>query len=492
MKTFLCLVSLGVAVVGLLQTPASAQYGPSGYPTYMDGGAQTSMAPFQTRVPFGWPGNVWVEANVADQGLGYNGSYMTVGGKSRLFEDFLGGRWVSQLQGNVSLESGGFFSNMGVERVFTVEAAETDVFVGVWWDYDSDQQGTYAHTFNQLAISGGFKSELFDLYGNGYLPSGKRNYTQGDITGNTVFLNNSIVTQAGIDSALEGFDVHVEGRPADWGYLNTSIDLGAYVYGSEVVDTFSGISAGVGIQTLQGMAINLTVNHDNRFDTTGVVQFAWQFGARGARTEYSPLGRDLEPTRRNDHVVRYQRDLLLALDPDTGTSYVVFHVDNTAAPGGDGSFERPFQTLAQAQAASGPQNIIYVHQGDGTTTGMNNGIALKDGQLFLGDGIVHTIPELRLGTFDIFNVVNGLQPEITNVAGNGITLASGNTVRNFDINGAGSAMANGIIGTGTFANPLVNGIIEDVTIRGNPILNGIDLNFISGDWSFSQHHQHSG
>ena len=273
MKTFLSLVSLGVAaVVGLLQTPASGQqYLANGYPAYAQGGQQASVAPFQSRVPVGWPGNIWVEANVADRGLGYSGSYMTVGGKSRLFEDFLGGRYVSQVQGNLSLESGGFFSNVGLERVFTVEAAETDVFFGVWWDYDSDQQGAFAHTFNQIALSGGFKSQLFDLYGNGYLPSGTTNYTQGDITGNTVFLNNSIVTQAGIDSALEGFDVHVEGRPPALGFMNGYVDLGAYVYSSDTVDTFSGISAGMGFQTLRGLALSFTVNHDNRFDTTGVV-----------------------------------------------------------------------------------------------------------------------------------------------------------------------------------------------------------------------------
>ena len=127
MKTFLSLFSLGVAIVGLVSAPVAAQSAPQGYPSLKQGGEATA-APFQTQVPVGWPGNVWIEGNLADRGLGYKGSYMTVGGKSRLFEDFLGGRWVSQVQGNMALESGSFFSNVGLERVFTVEAANSDVF----------------------------------------------------------------------------------------------------------------------------------------------------------------------------------------------------------------------------------------------------------------------------------------------------------------------------------------------------------------------------
>ena len=115
MKTFLSLFSLGVAIVGLMQAPAAAQYAAQGYPAYTQGG-EAAAAPFQTKVPVAWPGNVWIEGNLADRGLGYNGSYMSVGGKSRLFEDFLGGRWVSQVQGNMSLDNGGFFSNIGLDQ----------------------------------------------------------------------------------------------------------------------------------------------------------------------------------------------------------------------------------------------------------------------------------------------------------------------------------------------------------------------------------------
>lgn len=484
MRTFLTLLSLGIAVIGLTPSQARGQMAGDPINGYVQGGQPAGVAPFQTRLPGLWPGNVWLEANLADNGLGYSGAYMSLGAKTRLFEDWFDGRWVLQTQGNLSLDRGGFFSNVGLERNFTIDAVGSDIYLGAWYDYDDDQQGDFGHTYHQLGISGGVRSKYWDLIGNAYLPSGETSHFLGDPTGSTVFFRNSIVTQLGFDSALEGFDANVVMRPEILAFVNGNIGFGGYAYQSDAVDMFGGISGRVGIQTLRGLLTSIQVNHDERFDTTAVLQVGWIFGARGSRTEYSPVGRDLEPTLRNDHIVRTQQELLLAIDPDNNDPYVVFHVDNTAAPGGDGSFERPFQTLAQAQAASGQQNIIYVHQGDGTTTGMDQGIALKNGQLLLGDGIVHRIPVVG-GTFDIFNDLSGGRPVITNTAGNAVTLASDNTVRNFDIDGGAGGMANGIFGDGG-AGTLTDGIIEDVRIFGNPIIDGISLTNISGDWRFAR------
>lgn len=481
MRTFLTLLSLGIAVFGLLPAPAMGQMVGDPLGGYVQGGQPQAASAFQTRLPVGWPGNVWFEANLADNGLGYDGSYMTLGGKSRLFEDWFDGRWMLEAQGHLSLDRGGFFSNVGIERAFTIDAAGSDVYFSTWFDHDSDQATNFSHSFNQLGLSAGIRSRMYDIYANGYLPSGNTNFAQGDPTGQTVFFQHGIVTQAGIDSALQGFDAHVKVRPEALAFLNGYVDVGTYAYQSDLVDTFAGGSAKIGIQTLRGMVTSIQLNHDNQFQTTGVLQFGWVFGARGSRTEYSPVGRDLEATNRNDHIVRVQRGIEVALDPDTGQPYVVFHVDNTAAAGGDGSFERPFRTLAEAQAASPQQAIIYVHQGNGTTLGMANGIVLKTGQLFLGDGIVHNIPVVG-GTFNIFNNTNGLAPVITNTGGDAVTLASDNTVRNFTIDGSAGGMTNGIRGTGG----LTDGIIEDVTILGTPILNGISLDGINGDWRFAR------
>ncbi len=442
--------------------------------------------PAQAELWSAMPGRIWVEYSMADQGLGYDGSYATIGGKTRLFDDFFDGRWLMEGQGHISTESGGFFSNIGIERVFSLQSAGADVVVGGWFDYDSDQQGSFAHTYSQVAVNAAIKTHNWDLVGNGYFPVGTTDFSQGDATGEDCFFNNSIVLQAGIDSALQGFDAIVRCRPQALGMVNGAVELGGYAYGSDAVDDFGGVRARVGVQVLSGMTIVAEINHDNRFDITGVLQFGWQFGVNARGSEYAGLGRDLEPTIRNDHVIRYQQDLILAIDPDTGAPYDVFHVDNLAdAALGNGTVETPFATLAEAEAASGPDDVVFVREGDGTTRNYDTGIVLEDGQLLLGDGVRHLIPIQNGQLFQLCNDLDGLRPRLSNDGGNVVTLADRNTVRGIIIEGNGLAV-NGISGNAFPAGPpITDGIIEDNTIS-DVILNGILLDTIAGDWRFAR------
>lgn len=465
-----------------LQAVAQAQYDQP-YQPGMDSG---QAMPFQTELWSATPGRLWAEFSLADRGLGYSGSYATIGGKTRLWDDFLDGRWLFEGQGHVSLDSGGFFGNAGIERVFSVTNAGSDVVVGGWFDYDSDQQGTFAHTFTQFSANAAIKTQRWDLVGNGYFPVGTTDHTQGDPTGVNCFFRNSIVLRPGIDSALRGFDALLRYRPAALGLVNGTLELGGYQYGSDLIDDFGGVRVRMGIQLLRGMMISGEVNHDNRFDTTSVVQIGWQFGMNARGSEYAGLGRDLEPTIRNDHIVRFQQDVVLAIDPDTGAPYNVFHVDNTADAGfANGTAETPFTALAQAELASGADDIIFVREGDGTDRNYDTGIVLKDGQLLLGDGVRHLIPIQNGQIFQLCNDLDGLRPRLSNDGGNVVTLANRNTVRGVIIEGNGLAV-NGISGNAFPAGPpITDGVIEDTTITG-PILNGILLDTIAGDWQFAR------
>jgi hypothetical protein len=61
------------------------------------------------------PGYLYYGVNGADRGLGYIGSYMTLGGFVPLAEDDLGGVWNADLRSHLSV-NGGFFSNVGAVR----------------------------------------------------------------------------------------------------------------------------------------------------------------------------------------------------------------------------------------------------------------------------------------------------------------------------------------------------------------------------------------
>jgi hypothetical protein len=472
----------GLSLLGLLfsGTVSGQQIG-DGY--FQPAGVQ----PMMTDLNVGWPGRVWASASIADRGLGYHGSYFTLGAKTHVGQDILDGRWLLEARGHVGLESGGFFGNLGLERVFTLASAGADISTGFWVDYDNDLQGDFAHAMKAAGISGSIETREWAFHANGYFPIMTSDFAQGDPTGQNCFLLHSIVLQPGIDSALKGFDTLLQAKPEVLAQVNGTIGVGAYGYGSDLVDFFGGVRGRVGMQTQGGLILSAEINHDERFDITGVVQAGWLFGAGARGTEYGLLGNDLEPTLRNDHIVRFQQDLVLAIDPDTGLPYNVFHVDNTADPGlANGTAETPFTTLAAAEGASGADDIIFVREGDGTVRNMDQGITLKTGQLLLGDGVRHIIP-LQGGTnFILCNNIDGILPRITNRVGNAVTLADRNTVRGFIIDGTDSVMINGIFGQGTAIDPITDGTIEDVVITGNPVLNGIFLRDIAGDWTFSR------
>ena len=430
------------------------------------------------------PGRVWMEANLGD-GLGYEGSYFTLGAKTHLADDFLDGHWLLETQGHMS-ENGGFFSNVGLERVFSLKDHGADLTLGGWIDYDGDEYGGFGHSYWQGAVNGSVRTDRWDVVANGYLPLGDTVYTQGSLDGIS-FFQNGIALQAGLDTALQGYDVTFRARPLKVAHLNGFFDLGAYGYESDAVRYFTGARARTGLQLKSGWRISGEINRDDVFEWTGVLQVAYVWGANDRGT-YSGLGNDLDPTLRNDHIVRFQQDLVLAVDPDTGAAYNVIHVDNTAAAGGDGTNENRFATLAQAQGVAATDDIVFVHRGDGTTTGYDTGFVMSDRQYFLGDGVAHIIPVVGGGGFiQLPNTVDGLRPVITNLTGPAITINGSDTVvRGFvaDGSGPGTAMSYGIYSDGLII-PHENYTIEDFDVNDADV-DGIHIRNASGNISMAR------
>ena len=280
MKNRLSLIGLVFAMT-VMSLDASAQDQLFGG---FDGANQAAAFPSiqgDLRTPFSVPGRIWIGGKYADQGLGYNGSYATIGTKTRLFEDFLDGRWLFEGRAHVS-ENGGFFGNAGVERIFTLLSAGADLSLGAWYDYDDDQNDlSFGESFHQWGVSGQIKTRRWDLIANGYFPFSTTDTTLGDPTGAQSFFRNRIVLQAGLDSALEGFDVTFRFRPRQLAFVNGAIDLGGYGYQSELVDDFGGGRARLRFQMLRGWIFNGELNYDDRFNLSGFVGLTWVWGGGG-------------------------------------------------------------------------------------------------------------------------------------------------------------------------------------------------------------------
>ena len=80
-----------------------------------------------------------------------------------------------------------------------------------------------------------------------------------------------------------------------------------------------------------------------------------------------------------------------------------------------------------------PGDFIYVFKGDGTNTGQNAGITLKANQTLLSEKY-----DLVVGGHTLATGTPADRPQIGNSAGAGVTLASGDTVKGFDVSGIGA------------------------------------------------------
>lgn len=494
MKIFSPLICITLAFMGILASKARSQdvYQPGANISQQ---GQSSFVPFHAYIPTIMPGRFWVGTRLAESGVGYSGPYTTLGGKARLGEDHFDGRWVGEAQGHISLETGGLFGNIGVERIITIDAAESDVMFGLWYDHDADIPDDFGHSFHRIAMSLGVKKASHDIYGNGYLPIGTTDHLVGDPDNQYPFAYHGLIIQPGIDSALRGFDFQVRSRPDILSFANGYVEAGFYGFESDLVDQFYGGRIRTGMQALRGGRIDVELNLDERFDFTGFVNFSWVFGAGGAGSESFGQGRDLERTVREDHINKFHQEPLLAYNPKTSAPYNVYHVDNTAPDGGNGTFEAPFNSLAAAEAGSIPDSIVFVHRGDGTTTGMSTGFVMQPGQYLLGQGVVQTVPLGTGGSYTFRPGPLGLTPTVTGTGGAAITMNTCNTIRGFTIDrDASPSMTHGIVGIGTALAPLEPGVIENVTITGQgpgPLPNpqsgssGIFLDHITGTWTFN-------
>ncbi len=110
-------------------------------------------------------------------------------------------------------------------------------------------------------------------------------------------------------------------------------------------------------------------------------------------------------------------------------SELVWYVDNSVLATGDGRSSLPFKSLTEAETASVAGDVIFVFEGNGTSSDMNAGIVLKDNQRLLGETAGLTLAGQQV----IAVPATPRSPTLTNTAGDGITLASNSIVRGLTV-----------------------------------------------------------
>jgi hypothetical protein len=166
---------------------------------------------------------------------------------------------------------------------------------------------------------------------------------------------------------------------------------------------------------------------------------------------------------------------------DTGrvtitASGCVWYVSNNAA-GNAGTSSAPFDTLAQADTATPAGDVIFVFDGDGTTTGYATGVDLAANQRLIGEAVDLVVAGVTLNTG-----VPANRPTITDNNADVVVLDDGNTVTGVDIDpqGTGGGIASG---TGD-----VGGTITDVRIVDNAVAGtqpGLEFDGTTGTFNIS-------
>ena len=150
---------------------------------------------------------------------------------------------------------------------------------------------------------------------------------------------------------------------------------------------------------------------------------------------------------------------------------VVWFVDNSAVAVGDGRQATPFQTLAEAEAATGPGAIIRVRRGDSGTTPYAGGITLQSQQQLIGGGV-----DLVVGTTTV-ETADG-DAVITNAGGHVVTLASDDHVEGVELQPVASA---GLYRTGALGTTTIDATTIAINGAGS---DGIFLDNTAGALSF--------
>jgi hypothetical protein len=459
-------------------TPGGANVVPSGGDISMSSGSMSNGAPssmYSSGAAYNPTLGAHIRATYTTQSYGQEAGQLSLG-TMKLFQgtdgmSFIDGQVTMNDESNVGYNLGIGYRWMTLPIFPFSPDAQKIAGVSLWSDGLSKGDGTF---FPQIGGSLELLGEHLDLRANGYLPLGEETQTRDFFqTGVLTYSGNNLATQLqGVaDTSLTVGEIELAGRIANYD---------AWVFGGGYGFNGGEFDGGGGKVGLRGYAtpdlmVSVAIANDNEFDTNTLVNLTWFIGR--TRAENCPRGelsdRFREPVIRNNYVALQQSTVFAAggplLDQD-GNPFSIVHVDNTAAPGGDGTFENPLNSLNTILANSQTGDIVLAHGG---SVFSGQSAVLQNEQIFIGEGgnnpftvtqfggRMFTLPETAPGA------LAGPIPQINNPVGAGVTLADNNTVRNLSFSGGTNAITSSATGSN-------NMTLRDLTIA-NTTGNAINL-----------------
>ena len=147
----------------------------------------------------------------------------------------------------------------------------------------------------------------------------------------------------------------------------------------------------------------------------------------------------------------------------------VWYVRNNEPAGGDGTSDTPFDTLAEAEAASGTGDTVFVFDGSNTTTNLDTGYAMNANERLIGESRPLSLDPDGGGplpTSPLHPGTSGAQPTLTASNEDVVVLASNTLVDGVDVDPSGTG--GGISGgAGIDAVTVQNVNVTDTGTRGH-------------------------
>jgi VCBS repeat-containing protein len=158
----------------------------------------------------------------------------------------------------------------------------------------------------------------------------------------------------------------------------------------------------------------------------------------------------------------------------------VWYVQNNEPAGGDGTSDTPFDTIGEAETASGAGDTVYVFDGNNTSTNLDTGFVMEANERLIGE---HN--GVSLSGFLLHPGTANAHPTLAASGEDVVVLATGATVDGINVDPAG---AGGGIGSGAL-NSVTGSTINDVNVAdAGPTFGsqpGLDLDTTLGTFNIS-------
>jgi trimeric autotransporter adhesin len=414
--------------------------------------------------------------HIEGNGIGYNQGYTTLEG---FFPFIPSGQthWVPflDLRGHI-FNNGKPAANAGLGLRYV----NTRIWgINTYYDYRKTKRQHY----NQVSLGLESLGRLWDFRLNGYLPVGRKTSSKygtefGHFEDHYLFLSRKYefamkganaevgfhidqIKQAPFYIAAGPYYLTGQGKTAWGGQLRVACDLFQYVHieGNTSYDSqFNWIGQGQ-------LGVNIPLGPRRKLDTSRRSCPWAQTIRKRATQEVDRFEIIPTDTKRSDTIAR---------NPANNEPYFFWFVDNTSHS--DGTFESPFSTLADAQNSSDVRDIIYVYPGDGTTTGMDSGFTMKQGQKLWGSSLDYTLAT-QLGSVTIPAQSIG-RPHITGSVGTviemgsncevaGLYISTDDSIHGIRLNGISNSTAQNNLITGT--GIIIENCEGTITVQNNII-----------------------